>query len=85
MFLGNSGNEKLTGIDLQHALFGVTLEGKLHLAPISDTIENCLDIATGIYTTLPFYGSDKRYRYRNLGDRIRYFPSSQYAEIGSLM
>lgn len=38
------------GIDLQHALFGVTLEGKLHLAPISDKIENCLDIATGIYS-----------------------------------
>ncbi|CAG8977293.1 hypothetical protein HYALB_00012985 [Hymenoscyphus albidus] len=34
-------------LDLQHALFGVTLEGKLHLAPIADGIENCLDIATG--------------------------------------
>jgi hypothetical protein len=33
--------------DLQHALFGVTLEGRLHLAPISPNCYNVLDIATG--------------------------------------
>ncbi|KAG9233730.1 S-adenosyl-L-methionine-dependent methyltransferase [Amylocarpus encephaloides] len=34
-------------LDLQHALFGVTLEGKLHLAPIKHSLQNVLDIATG--------------------------------------
>lgn len=34
-------------LDLQHALMGVTLGGKLNLAPISPTPQNVLDIATG--------------------------------------
>ena len=33
--------------DLQHALMGVTLEGKLHLAPIGPNPQHVLDVATG--------------------------------------
>ena len=33
--------------DLQHALFGITLSGKLHLAPINPNPQHVLDIATG--------------------------------------
>jgi len=33
--------------DLQHMLFMVTLDGKLHLAPIGPNPQNVLDIATG--------------------------------------
>lgn len=36
-----------TAIELQHTLFGVTLRGKLYLAPIEDNPEHVLDIATG--------------------------------------
>ncbi|KAH8807439.1 S-adenosyl-L-methionine-dependent methyltransferase [Xylogone sp. PMI_703] len=38
--------EEQDRLDLQHALFGVTLNGKLHLAPIKNPQE-VLDIATG--------------------------------------
>jgi hypothetical protein len=33
--------------DIQHALFGLSLEGNLHLAPIGSNPQNVLDVATG--------------------------------------
>lgn len=33
--------------DLQHALFGLTLAGKLYLAPIGPNPQHVLDIGTG--------------------------------------
>jgi hypothetical protein len=33
---------------IQHALFGVTLDGQLHLAPINQDIRHVLDFATGM-------------------------------------
>lgn len=34
-------------LDLQHHLFYLTLDGKLHLAPLSADLHNVLDIGTG--------------------------------------
>lgn len=34
-------------LDLQHALFQLTVEGRLCLAPIGDNPRNVLDIGTG--------------------------------------
>jgi hypothetical protein len=34
-------------IEIQHALFGITLRGKLYLAPIGENPPNVLDIGTG--------------------------------------
>lgn len=34
-------------LDIQHAMFGVTLKGRLHLAPIGPNPQNVLDFATG--------------------------------------
>jgi hypothetical protein len=36
-------------IDIQHALFKVSMGGKLHLAPIAPNLKNVLDFATGQY------------------------------------
>lgn len=40
-------------VDLQHALFYMSLDGKLHLAPIGDSPSNVLDIGTGTAIPLP--------------------------------
>jgi hypothetical protein len=34
-------------LDLQHALFKLTLNGKLYLAPLNHDLNHVLDIATG--------------------------------------
>jgi hypothetical protein len=38
---------QLIGIDIQHQLFLLTFHNKLYLAPISDDVQNVLDIGTG--------------------------------------
>ena len=57
--------------DLQHALFGLSLEGNLHLAPIGPNPQNVLDFATGKEVAFYFcvrVGSDPPSRYRDLGN-----------------
>jgi hypothetical protein len=38
--------------EIQHALFGLSLEGNLHLAPIGSNPQNVLDVATGMKIAL---------------------------------
>lgn len=33
--------------DMQHKMWSITLDGKLHLAPIDPNLQNALDIGTG--------------------------------------
>jgi ubiquinone/menaquinone biosynthesis C-methylase UbiE len=34
-------------VDMQHKMWSITLDGKLHLAPIDPNPQNVLDVATG--------------------------------------
>ncbi len=46
-YLIPNDEEELDRLDLQHHLWRMTLDGKLCVAPIPESLSSCLDLATG--------------------------------------